>query len=144
MANIRLPEINKVLLIGRATKDGRLFISVNGTPFCIITVANNRNYKDKNTGEWERQTNFIDVQIIGSLAQNLCDQIKKGTSLFVEGFLATYKKDVAGKPITHTLVRAQNVKILSISEEDTFSPPEPPNDTDVLPPIGDEDEELPF
>lgn len=149
MPNIRLPEINRVFLVGRATKDSRLFISSNNNlPFCIITIANNRNYKDKNSGEWKKQTNYINVKITGMLAENLCDQIKKGTPLYIEGSIETYKKEFGGKNITNTLIRAQSVKILSVSEEtsteDEFSPPEIYNGSEELPPVGGEDEELPF
>uniref|UniRef100_A0A7C4U7L0 Single-stranded DNA-binding protein n=1 Tax=candidate division WOR-3 bacterium TaxID=2052148 RepID=A0A7C4U7L0_UNCW3 len=146
MPNYRVPEINRVFLIGRATQDARLQISAkNELPFCMITVANNRRYKNKNTGEWQKETNFISVQITGKIAERLCDRIKKGTLLYIEGIIRTYKKETEGKNITNTLVRATNAQILSTEEEyqqeeEEFAPPIG-ND---LPPIGDEDEELPF
>ncbi len=146
MNNIKLPYINNAFLIGRATKDSRLLFSKNDVPFCMITVANNRRYKDKKTGEWAEQTNFINVKITGPLAQDVCDRIKKGTPLYIEGSIETYNKEIGGKNITHTVIRAKSVKILSsdtITEEEEFSPPEIPNGSE-LPPVGEEDEELPF
>ena len=145
MANFRLPEINKVILIGRATKDTRLLLSVNKNPYCMITVANNRNYKDKN-GEWKKQTSFINVKISGMLAQNVCELIKKGTAIYIEGSIETYKKDDGEKYNTNTVIRAQTVRILSSGEtEEEYSPPDinVENNND-LPPVGGEDEELPF
>lgn len=150
MTNYRLPDINKVLLVGRATSDTKLMLSKKETAFCMLTIANNRNYKDKDTGEWKKQTNFINVQITGKLAENVCDRIKKGTGLYIEGYISSYKRDINGKNITQTVVRAYNVKLLTLTEEtpsgleDEYTPPDISNGGE-LPPIGEEEnEELPF
>lgn len=145
MNNLKLPNINNAFLTGRATKDSRLLISKNDIPFCMITIANNRRYKDKKTGEWTEQVNYITVKITGTLAQNICDRIKKGTPLYIEGSIETYNKDIGGKNITQTVIKARNVNILSseIGVEEEFSPPEIPDGAE-LPPVGEEDEELPF
>ncbi len=159
MAKYRLPNINKVFLVGNATADTNLMYTSKGNPFCMFTLAVNRNYRDRNTGNWEKSTEFISVQLRGKVAERLCERIKKGTPVFVEGRLHTYKREIEGKNITHTIVSAFSAQILhSFAEgEEGIIPPEVEAQPDVettgldegpvegeLPPIETGDEDLPF
>lgn len=154
-ANIRLPNVNRVLLVGRVTQDTNLIFSDKGMPYCNFTLACNNNYKNKNTGEWVKNTAFINVGLRGPVAERLCDNLKKGVPVFVEGYITSYKKEVGGVNLTKMIVRALRAQILEYKqsteveygvETKTETPIETEsNETkeDDLPPVTEGDE-LPF
>ena len=46
--------MNKVILIGNLTKDPEMRQTTNGTNVCTLSLAVNRRFKDKTTGEpWQ-------------------------------------------------------------------------------------------
>jgi len=114
--NIRLPNINRVFLVGRVTQDTNLIFSDKGMPFCNFTLACNNNYKNKNTGEWVKNTAFINVGLRGPVAERLCDNLKKGVPVFIEGSITSYKKEVGGVNMTKMVVRALRAQILEYKQ----------------------------
>lgn len=77
--------INKVILMGRLTADPELKQTSNGTSICRFTVAVNRPYADKQTGE--RQADFISVTSWRSTADFVAKYFTKGRMIIVEGSL---------------------------------------------------------
>ena len=51
--------LNRIVLMGRLTRDPELRHTQTGTPVASFTLAVDRDFKDKNTGE--RATDWIDV-----------------------------------------------------------------------------------
>ena len=51
--------LNKIFLMGRLTRDPELRRTQTGTPVASFSLAVDRDFKDKTTGE--RTTDFIDV-----------------------------------------------------------------------------------
>lgn len=77
--------INKVILMGRLTADPEIRQTQNGTAVAKFTVAINRQYADKQTGE--RQADFISVQAWRQTAEFVGKYFKKGNMIIVEGTL---------------------------------------------------------
>jgi len=77
--------INKVILMGRLTADPELKQTSNGTSICRFTVAVNRPYADKQTGE--RQADFISVTAWRNTADFVAKYFAKGRMIIVEGSL---------------------------------------------------------
>ena len=75
--------INKVILMGRLTADPTYSQTQNGTAYCRFTVAVNRNFADKSTGE--RQADFIGVVAWKQTADFVAKYFKKGSMIIVEG-----------------------------------------------------------
>ena len=75
--------INKVILMGRLTADPNFSQTQNGTAYCRFTVAVNRNFADKATGE--RQADFIGVVAWKQTADFVAKYFKKGSMIIVEG-----------------------------------------------------------
>ena len=75
--------INKVILMGRLTADPNFSQTQNGTAYCRFTVAVNRNFADKATGE--RQADFIGVVAWKQTADFVTKYFKKGSMIIVEG-----------------------------------------------------------
>jgi single-strand DNA-binding protein len=82
--------INKVTLVGNLGRDPEIRRLENGTPVGRFTMATNENYKDKN-GEWQTQTEWHDVIVWNSLADQAEKNLKKGSMAYVEGKL-THRK----------------------------------------------------
>jgi single-strand DNA-binding protein len=85
--------MNKVILIGRITKDPELRRTPTDVPVVQFTIAVNRNYQNKNG---ERQADFISCVAWRNQAENLARYIKKGGLLGVEGNLQTRTYDDQG------------------------------------------------
>lgn len=77
--------INKVILMGRLTADPELAQTQSGISVCRFTVAVNRQYADKQTGE--RQADFISVTAWRNTAEFVTKYFHKGSMIIVEGSL---------------------------------------------------------
>ena len=88
MAELRLPNLNKVFIAGRLTRDPELRYTPSGTPVANFAVATNRRYKDQ-SGEWREETHFFDVVAWQRLAETCRDTLHKGSAVVVEGRLQT-------------------------------------------------------
>lgn len=82
--------MNKVILIGRLTKDPELKKTPTDVSVTQFTLAVNRTYQDKNG---ERQADFINCLAWRTQAENLCKYIKKGGQIAVEGSIQTRNYD---------------------------------------------------
>lgn len=82
--------MNKVILIGRITKDPELRKTPQDISVVQFTIAVNRNYQNKNG---ERQADFINCIAWRNQAENLARFIKKGGQIAVEGNLQTRTYD---------------------------------------------------
>ncbi len=77
--------LNKVILMGRLTKDPEFRQTTSGVPACHFSVAINRSYKNKQTGE--NETDFIDCDSWRQTAEFVSRYFKKGNMILVEGQL---------------------------------------------------------
>ena len=77
--------LNKVILMGRLTADPELRQTPSGVSSCRFSVAVNRDYKSKDTGE--RQANFIRVIAWRQTAEFVSKYFSKGKMIIVEGSL---------------------------------------------------------
>jgi single-strand DNA-binding protein len=77
--------INKVILMGRLTADPELRQTTSGISSCRFSVALDRGYKSKETGE--RQTDFINVIAWRQTAEFVSRYFSKGRMIIVEGSL---------------------------------------------------------
>ncbi|MDR0675652.1 MAG: single-stranded DNA-binding protein [Elusimicrobiota bacterium] len=85
--NLRMPEMNKIFLIGRVTKDLELRYTPSNQAVVTFTIASSRNYKDGQTGEWKEIASFVPVVAWGKQAEMVADRLKKGSAVYVEGRL---------------------------------------------------------
>jgi single-strand DNA-binding protein len=86
MSDLRMPELNKVFLAGRLTRDPELRYLSSGTPLCRMGLAISRNYKTRE-GERREDTTFIDVVAWRGTAEYCGENLKKGRPIMVEGWL---------------------------------------------------------
>ena len=102
--------MNKVLLIGRLTRDPELRYTGSNRAVTQITIAVNRNFTNQNG---ERAADFINVVVWDKAAENLKKYVGKGRMVAVEGRIQTRNYDNnEGKKVYVTEVVAQNVQFL--------------------------------
>src|SRR5215203_5017193 len=73
--------VNKVILIGDATRDAELRHTQTGKPVSSLRLATNRTVKG------EEETQFHSVVCWDRLAETTADYVKTGDPLYVEGRL---------------------------------------------------------
>ena len=78
--------MNRVILVGRITRDPELRTSPNNVSFTAFSIAVNRTAVSSNG---EREADFINCVAFNKQAENLCRFIKKGGQIGVEGKLQT-------------------------------------------------------
>jgi len=77
-------SFNKVILIGRLTRDPELRRIPSGTAVTEFAIAVNRYYNDAG-GERKEETSFIDVVVWGKRAETFAEYMHKGEEVLVEG-----------------------------------------------------------
>ena len=99
--------MNKVILIGRLTKDPDLRYTPNGAAVCNFTVA-----CDKRDKEGNKDADFIDCVTWNKSAENLAKYMSKGRQIAVEGRVdvSSYEKD--GQRRWKTQIVCNNVEFL--------------------------------
>ncbi|MFP4381514.1 MAG: single-stranded DNA-binding protein [Candidatus Sumerlaeia bacterium] len=80
-------ELNKVLLIGRLTRDPELSYTPSGSALCKLGIAVNRTWKDRNSGQLQEEATFVDVDAWGSTGEFCSKYFNKGKRIFIEGRL---------------------------------------------------------
>lgn len=103
--------MNKTVLVGRLTADPELRQTQSGVASCRFTVAVNRRYADKSTGE--RQADFITCVAWRQTAKFVSRYFSKGKMIAVEGELRNNNYQDRNYPdVTHycTEVLVNNVE----------------------------------
>lgn len=90
-----MSDINNVSLTGRLTRDPELRVTAGGTQLLSFTLAFNTSVRNRQTGEWDERSNFIDCTMFGKRAEALLNFLAKGQKVAIAGKLryATWDKD---------------------------------------------------
>lgn len=81
-----MANYNKVLLMGRLTRDPQLSYTPNQTAVVDFGMASNRGWTGQD-GSQREETCYVDCRMFGKRAEVVNKYCKKGSSLFVEGRL---------------------------------------------------------
>lgn len=76
--------LNKIILMGRLTRDLELRRTESGTAVCSFSIAVDRDFKSKNG---EKETDFIDIVAWRATAEFVSKYFTKGRMAVVEGRL---------------------------------------------------------
>lgn len=86
MANLKMPDINNILIAGNLTCDPSFRKTTNGTPVTNFFIASNRKFKDNN-GQWRENVCYVGVVAWYKLAESCFENLKKGSAVIVDGEL---------------------------------------------------------
>jgi single-strand DNA-binding protein len=78
--------INRVVLIGRLTRDPELRALPSGTSVCSLRVACNSASREP-TGEFTERPNYFDVSVFGASGESVANYMRKGGRVAVDGRL---------------------------------------------------------
>ena len=103
--------INRVVLIGRLTKDPELRYTQGGVAVTSFTLAVDRNYKN---AQGEKATDFIPCVVFKQLAELCANYLSKGKMAAVDGRMQVRSYDGQdGQKRWVTEVVGENVRFLS-------------------------------
>ncbi|HBM3493389.1 TPA: single-stranded DNA-binding protein [Listeria innocua] len=102
--------MNRVVLVGRLTKDPDLRYTPAGAAVATFTLAVNRAFTNQNG---EREADFIQCVVWRKPAENVANFLKKGSMAGVDGRIQTRNyEDSDGKRVFVTEVVAESVQFL--------------------------------
>lgn len=102
--------MNKVILIGRLTKDPEIRYTTKNNPVASFSLAVNRDYINENG---EREADFINIVVWNKQAENCSKYINKGSQISIEGRIQTRSyEDKNGEKRYTTEVIADQVHFL--------------------------------
>lgn len=86
-------DLNKVMIIGRLTRDPELRTTPGGANVCTLGIATNYVYNNQQTGQKVEQVEYHNVVLWRKLAEIAAQYLKKGQRVYVEGRLQTRSWD---------------------------------------------------
>ena len=108
-----MASVNKVIIIGNVCKDPELRYSPSGVAFCNLSVATNRSWKNRETGEKQEEVEFHRFIFNDKLAEIVGQYVKKGKPVYIEGRLKTRKwQDKEGRDTYTTEIVADQMQLL--------------------------------
>ena len=132
--------LNKIVLMGRLTRDPDLRRTQSGTAVASFTLAPPRDYKPQ---DGERETDFIDIVAWRGTGEFVSKYFTKGRMAVVEGRLQVRDwTDKDGNKRRSTEVVADNVYFGDSKRPESGTPAEPSGELQELP--DEEKGELPF
>src|SRR5882672_7619929 len=141
-----MANLNKVMLIGRLTRDPEIRLFANGGKVAKFGFAVNNKRKNQQTGQWEDEAVFLDVEAFnrgetGKKADVVEQYLHKGNQIFIEGHLKLDQWTTQdGQKRSMVKVVLDNFEFLEPRKDGAGSPPSkrqdgpPPSDYDSGPP----------
>ena len=137
--------LNQTFIMGRLARDPEVRHTQSGVTVCSFTLAVDRDFKDKETGE--RRADFINVVAWKQTAEFVSRYFRKGRMAVVEGRLQMREyTDKDGKRRTVAEVVAEHI-YFGDSEKDAVQKAEPsyqPAQAGGFEELQDDEGELPF
>jgi len=111
--------MNKVILVGRLTRDPEVRTLPTGNTVASFSLAINRTFKNK---DGNVDADFINVSVFGRQAENVGKYVSKGSLIGCDGRIQTRSYDAQdGSKRYVTEVIADNVEFMSSSRRDETS-----------------------
>ena len=120
MSDLRMPDLNKVYLAGRLTRDPELRYTPSGLALCTMGLAVSRRYKTKD-GEQREDTLYINLTVWDKFAEYCGANYKKGRPILVEGQLRmdSWEDKQTGQKRTSIEVQADRIQALDWEDRST-------------------------
>jgi single-strand DNA-binding protein len=117
MVDLRIPDINTILIAGNLTRDPSFRSTTNGTPVTNFWIASNRRFKD-NSGNWRENVCYVGVVAWYKLAENCAQNLRKGSAVLVEGELQSRSlRSSDGRNRNIVEIKARRVQFLNKRDE---------------------------
>ncbi len=125
MADLKMPELNSVVIAGNLTRDPVFRQTTNGTPVVNFSIASNRKYRDANN-QWQEEVCYVGVVAWNKLADSCTNRLKKGSAVLIDGELQSHLfKNDDGVSRNIVEIKARRIQFLNkkLSPDVTVSAP---------------------
>lgn len=113
MADLKMPELNHVVVAGNLTKDPIFRETSNKTPVVNFSIAANRRYKDS-ANQWQEDVCYVGVVAWNKLAESCRERLKKGSAVLIDGELQSRSwKTEDGHNRTIVEIKAKRIQFLN-------------------------------
>ena len=103
-------DLNRVILIGRLTRDAELKFTAGGQAVCKFSIAVNRKKKDGDA--WTDEASFFDITLWGRQAEALEQYLLKGKQIGVDGELRQDRWQQDGQNRSKIDIIANSIQLL--------------------------------
>ncbi|MCH7818683.1 MAG: single-stranded DNA-binding protein [Candidatus Marinimicrobia bacterium] len=112
MSDLRMPDLNTVIIAGNLTNDPTFGETGDKTPVVNFHLASNRRFRD-NKGQVKEDVCFVGVVAWDSLARSCKGKLVKGSSVVISGELQSRKwKSEDGHNRTIVEIKARKIQFL--------------------------------
>ena len=127
-------DLNKVMLIGRLTRDPESRTTPQGVTVTNFSIATGRVWKDQ-SGKQQEQTEFHNIVAWRRLGEICAQYLKKGRQVYLEGHLQTRSWDdqQSGQKRYRTEVVLDNMIMLGNKGDSTGMASAPMNEAQAAP-----------
>ena len=110
--DLRMPDLNLVLMAGNLTNDPKYSETKTGTPVVNFYMASNKRFKDRN-GTIKEDVCFVGVVAWDNLAVSCKENLLRGSSVLVTGELQSRKIfPDEGAPRNMVEIKAKKIQFL--------------------------------
>ena len=106
-----MANLNKVMMIGRLTRDPELRTLPSGQKKAELRLATSREWKDK-SGEKQKDVCYVDIVVWGRQAEIVKSYLSKGRQIYVEGRLDFQEWERDGQRRSKHQIVASDIKFL--------------------------------
>jgi len=133
MFDLKMPDINNVLIAGNITSEPTFRKTSNGTPVTNFYIVSNRRFRD-NTGQWRENLCYVGVVAWYKLAEVCYETLKRGSAVLIDGELQSRPwRNEDGSSRNVIEVRARRIQFLDrkaeIDAEELLAPSQQVNST---------------
>lgn len=116
-----MANFNKVFIMGNLTKDPDYRQQGSGVGVCKLSIASNRQFKNKQTGTLIQEVCYIDVDVWGNQAESCKQYLQKGKPVLVEGRLKYDTWETEGQVKRKHSIVAERVLFMSNNQQNDTS-----------------------
>ncbi|MBD3273542.1 single-stranded DNA-binding protein [Candidatus Dependentiae bacterium] len=112
-----MASFNRVIMMGNLTRDPEHKQLTSGQSVCKLSLASNRQFKNRQTGTMVQEVCFVDIDVWGAQADSSSKYLRKGSAVLIEGRLKfdTWQ-DADGQKRSKHSITADRVTFLPASQ----------------------------
>ena len=110
-------ELNKVMVVGRLTRDPEVRFLPTGSSVASFDVAVDRRWRDAKTNEYVKETAFISCKAWNKQAEFVDQYFKKGAGIYVEGRIQQENWEKDGQKRSKLVINVDRVKFAETKAE---------------------------
>ncbi|QQR54050.1 single-stranded DNA-binding protein [bacterium] len=101
-----MASYNRIVLVGNLTRDPEHKQITSGQSVCRLSLATNRQFKNRQNNSMVQEVCYIDVDVWGAQAESCKQYLQKGRSVLVEGRLKldTWQDQTGSSRSKHSVV----------------------------------------